>query len=84
MAGKQQYQWKWAVCPACGKRVRFTEPQAVAAFVPQGLEHLVPQTVMGECGHTVSVRFLDKPEEFLAVNATMFALQQVAQKVSCA
>jgi len=34
---------------------------------------------MGECGHTVSVRFLDKPEEFRVVNATMFALQNVAQ-----
>ena len=77
MAGTQ-YR-KWAVCPSCGKRVRFAEPQAVAAFVPQGLEHLVPQTVMGECGHTVSVRFLDKPEEFRVVNATMFALQNVAQ-----
>jgi len=83
MAGKK-YTWKRAQCPSCGKTVWFSAPQSVAAFVPQGLEHLVPQTTMGECGHTVSVRFLDKPETFAKVNATMFARQQVSMGVTYA
>jgi hypothetical protein len=30
---------------------------------------------MGECGHTVSTRFLNRPEEFSAVNQAMFQRQ---------
>lgn len=77
MAGNTApYTWKEAICPSCGRRVWFTTPVAVAT-VPDAFAHLVPQTVMGECGHTVSVRFLDKPEEFAAANAARLAQQRL-------
>lgn len=79
MAGKGKYNWKKAVCPSCGRAVWFTAPEAVAVNVPAELLAMVPQTVMGECGHTVSVRFLDRPDEFVAVNRAMMERQaQVA------
>ncbi len=81
MAGKGKFNWRQAVCPSCGRRVWFSEPMAVAT-VPSAFAHLVPQTVMGECGHTVSVRFLDKPEEFVAANQAMFERQMARQAVA--
>lgn len=78
MAGKGKFNWKQAVCPSCGEYVWFSEPMAVAHNVPASIAHLVPQTVMGECEHTVSVRFLNKPDEFVAVNQAMFERQQEA------
>ena len=74
MTGKGKFHWQQAVCPSCGRRVWFTEPVAVAT-VPPAFAHLVPQTVMGECGHTVSVRFLNKPDEFSALNRATFQRQ---------
>ena len=74
MAGNGKFNWQRAVCPSCGRHVWFTEPIAVAT-VPPAFAHLVPQTVMGECGHTVSIRFLNKPDEFSAVNQTMLQRQ---------
>ena len=71
----QEYAGKRAVCPSCGETVWFSEAIAVAT-VPAAFAHLVPQTTMGECGHTVSVRFLDDPDEFEAVNRAMFERQQ--------
>jgi hypothetical protein len=78
-ANKAPYNWKEAICPSCGRRVWFTAPVAVAT-VPDAFAHLVPQTVMGECGHTVSVRFLDKPKEFAAANAARTAQQRLRLK----
>jgi hypothetical protein len=74
MAGNGKFNWQQAVCPSCGRHVWFTEPIAVAT-VPPAFAHLVPQTVMGECGHTVSIRFLNRPDEFTAVNQAMFQRQ---------
>lgn len=59
------YTWQKAICPSCGEMVWFSAPQAVAT-VPPEYQHLVPATVMGECGHTVSARFLNRREDYEA------------------
>ena len=78
MASESKYSWKRAMCPSCGKTVWFSEPITVAT-VPTAFAHLVPQTTMGECGHTVSVRFPDDPDEFETVNRAMVEPQQAAR-----
>jgi hypothetical protein len=67
---EDRFNWRKAICPSCRRRVWFTEPVTVA-IVPMAFEHIVPQTVMGECGHTVSVRFLNRPRAFVRANAIM-------------
>lgn len=64
-----------AICPMCRQEVEFDEPKSILSDpVPEAIEHLVPQIVMGSCGHTVAPRWLNKPDEYVAE-----AKQYVAQ-----